>query len=368
MLGYPSCSANLCREEFVDPDKGNERLRRIIRNLVNVAIPLDPGAFRLFLAMLVFVHHFSGFALGSFAVYVFFQLSGFWVQRMWTSRYVGTNQPYATYLISRLWRLAPNMLLVSALAVPVLLIIGVPSDQLFSSGFSQLIISTSFLVGYAWLNYLPVGSAWSLDVEMQFYLIAPILIAALVRFGIWRPLLLSGLITICFSQFSLPPTLPKYLVFFIIGAIAAHINWRPSNRMAKLSAGLVVVIVIGIFNSPVRDILIGGASPGPNHFLNPEFNALLAVLAVPYAIYTTSRSSDSDDRMLADLSYIIYLLHWVAMQWFFTISGSFLHRLPSAALCFVIVPLVALGIWRWFDFPLNKARGRWVNKRQVQKD
>ncbi len=38
-----------------------------------------PGYFRLFLAALVFLHHSSRLHLGTFAVYIFFILSGYWI-------------------------------------------------------------------------------------------------------------------------------------------------------------------------------------------------------------------------------------------------------------------------------------------------
>lgn len=69
--------------------------------------------------------------------------------------------------------------------------------------------------------------------------------------------------------------------------------------------------------------------------------------------------------MMADLSYIIYLLHWVAMQWFFSIEGPFLDRLAVAATCFAVVPAASWLIWRYYDRPLNQMRGRWVSSRQV---
>lgn len=121
---------------------------------------------------------------------------------------------------------------------------------------------------------------------------------------------------------------------------------------------LPVLLLIG---EPVDQVLADGTVHC--YLFNPAYNALLTVLAMPFAIYTTGRTSDGDDRMLADLSYIIYLLYWAAMQWFFAISKSFLHRLPATATCFVLIPTVAFAIWRWFDHPINIARSRWVDKR-----
>jgi peptidoglycan/LPS O-acetylase OafA/YrhL len=332
-----------------------------------LALPLRPGAFRLFLAMLVFVHHFSSFALGGYAVYVFFVLSGFWVQQMWTDRYARTRFPYATYIVSRVWRLAPVMALVSLMTVPLLLIIGVPQTQVFAADPAALLFSSVLLLGYSWLPYGPVGSAWSLDVEMQFYLLAPALAWLSASFGS-RPLLVGALVcSLAFSQLAQIPVLPKYILFFSLGMVAARSRWRPSRRLAALSGGGFVALVALVLVSPWRDILIVGAHPGPLHAYNLPFNVLLALISIPFAIRTTGEASDADDRMMADLSYIVYLLHWVAMQWFFTIEGTFLRRLVVAALCFAAVPAASWLIWRFVDRPLNRLRAKWVRSRMTDR-
>ncbi|NTZ42918.1 hypothetical protein G7A66_07425 [Altererythrobacter sp. SALINAS58] len=118
--------------------------------------------------MLVFVHHFSSFAVGGSAVYVFFMLSGFWIQRMWCARYAKARSPYFTYAISRLWRLAPVMIVVSVLTVPLLMFLEVREVGIAGTQTAHFIFSTIFFLAYAWLDYLPIAPAWSLDVEMQF--------------------------------------------------------------------------------------------------------------------------------------------------------------------------------------------------------
>jgi peptidoglycan/LPS O-acetylase OafA/YrhL len=330
-----------------------------------VAWPVQPGAFRLFLAMLVFVHHFSSLGFGPYAVYVFFVLSGFWVQTMWTQRYAKTRDPYLTYMVSRVWRLAPVMALVSLIAVVLLPAAGVPREQVFSANPLHLLFSSVALLGYSWLSYGPVGSAWSLDVEMQFYIVAPLLASLVASTWGRRGLLLAAaLCSIVFALVVETPILPKYILFFVVGMAAARTRWQPSGRSATLSAIVFGVLVIGLALTPWRDILIGGANPSARHLQwNPLYNVVLGVSSIPFAIYTTRQPSDAPDRMMADLSYIIYLLHWVAMQWFFRVEGPFIARLEFAGLSFAVVPTAAWAIWRYYDKPLNVARARWVSSR-----
>ena len=44
---------------------------------------------------------------------------GYWLQLMWDGRYRHTRGPYATYLVSRFWRLAPVMLVASGVVIAV---------------------------------------------------------------------------------------------------------------------------------------------------------------------------------------------------------------------------------------------------------
>jgi len=345
----------------------------VLRVPRKVMWPVDPGAYRLFLAMLVFVNHYSSVGIGSYAVYVFFVLSGYWVQTMWTARYARARRPYFTYLVSRLWRLSPVMVLVSLITVILLPLAGVPKAQVFAAPPWQLALSSTFLLGYSWLKYLPVGSAWSLDVEMQFYIVAPLLALAVAnKRGRMILLVLAGICSALVAIYShtpiavLSPTpiLPKYIFFFVVGMASARVRWQPSGTLAAWSAGAFILLVVVLALTPLRDILIGGANPTARHqMLNQPYNIVLALTSIPFAIYTTRQKSDANDRMMADLSFIIYLAHWAGMQWFFQIKEPFSKRLLVAAICFATVPVISWLIWRYFDRPINRARARWVESR-----
>ena len=335
-------------------------MNRAFDTVRRLAVPTGPGAFRLWLALLVFAHHLSSFGLGPFAVYLFFAISGFWMHRMWQGRYRTARAPLRTYAVSRFWRLAPVMMVANLLTLPFLLGLGVPRSQVLGEPI-HLALSSVVLLGYAWLDYLPVGAAWSLDVEAQFYLVLPLLVLLLARVPVWAWLGLTGGVGLVFALLvDAPPTLPQYLFYFAIGMAASHENWRVPNALAWTSAAAVSTVVVVLTVTPLRDVLWGGAEPGPLFDWNPALNAVLAIVAMPYALWTVGQPDDAKDRMFGDLSYIVYLLHWAAMQWFFLQEGSVLERLPAAALCFAIVLPLSYGVWRWIDRPLQLRRAAWV--------
>jgi peptidoglycan/LPS O-acetylase OafA/YrhL len=331
--------------------------------IVPDALQGSPGAFRLLLAMLVFVHHFSSFGVGTAAVLIFFILSGFWLQRMWSNKYVHVRSPYLTYLVSRLWRLTPVMLLCTLAILAVDFALGINLDKLSGQDPWPVLFTSIFLVGYSWLDYMPVGPAWSLDIEMRFYLLAPLLSVITA----WRGRVALALLCTAASLASFWLTertlLANYILFFLIGINASIDDWKPGKRMALASAALVVLSLIAVLLSPWRSLLIGGANPGPLFIYNPIFCAWLAILAAPLAIYTVHRPSEPTDRMMADLSYIIYLFHWLGVEWFQRVKGPFLERFEVAAVCFAVIPIMSWLVWRYFDRPVNRARDRWVKSR-----
>ena len=331
--------------------------------LQRVAWPTGPGAFRLWLALLVFVHHMSSFGVGPFAVYVFFALSGYWLQLMWTGRYRKAQHAYLTYLASRFWRLAPMMVLANVLTVPFLMWIGVGEGTVLAEPL-HLAISSVVMLGYAWLDYLPVGAAWSLDVEAQFYVLLPLLAALVLRGPGIAWLALAASISLAAALWlDTPPTLAQHLFFFAAGMLAARHRWEPGVRAAYASAALVVGVLIFLTVSPWAGIVWGGADKGPLFVWNPVLNVALSVAALPFALWTVRRRSDGIDRAFGDLSYIVYMLHWAAMQWFFTLEGSVMHRLPYAAAAFLVIGALSLAVWYAFDRPINAARTRWVAAR-----
>lgn len=328
--------------------------------------PALPGNFRFYLALTVFVHHFSRLALGSYAVMVFFVLSGFWVETMWAEKYRNTRKPYWTFIASRFWRLIPLLLLVSVLMLGARWVLGLLPGDLTQSDPLHLALSSLALIGYSQLPVGLVGPAWSLDIEMQFYLVAPLLAAITGRRWFMLFLGLALALSIGWALAGLPISLGHYLAFFVIGMAAARFRWKPSPGLGWLSLVATGVVVVGLIASPWRELVLGGAHRGPLFVYNEHLSALLAAISVPFAIYTVNQPSDPADRMMADLSYVLYLLHAIAVLWFYQVTGPFSARLLVAAVSFLVVPLLSYAIWKWFDHPINRARVRWVNARRIE--
>ena len=324
-----------------------------------------PGMFRLFLALAVFFHHISRLAIGTAAVYIFFSLSGYWIFKMYTGRYSATKQRYFTYMVSRAWRLLPVFLLINLGMLGYMLFRGTLSHYWAGTNHVHFILSNFLILGYSSLHFQPIVPAWSLDVEIEFYFIAPILILLFTQLkspGLW--ILVAGSISLIAALLRNPVPLLHYIVFFVAGMAAASANWRPSGKLGIASIGVTAFLIAACLASPWRGLLLIGRHAGPLAAYSVETNVILALLMIPYAMYTTSQRGFGADGMFGDLSYVIYLLHWPAVLWVGQHADGFEHKLPYSAMALVMVLIVSFGISRFYDHPINSMRARWVNSRK----
>ena len=319
-----------------------------------------PGALRLILAFAVFLHHTTSYNLGMSAVLLFFVLSGYWVATMWTRTYSKTSAAYFTFLVSRVWRIVPVFALCSAVAWALLLWRGgAPEDV---GGLWRQLFSNVMILGYNSLPFQANLPGWSLDMEMQFYLIAPLFVF-LVSKNVY---FLAGCVLLSILSQSLggAATVAPFLRFFGIGVASAAHGFAPSRRLAygSLFATLAVLLVWGVIF--FKNLALGG---GEGHLLafGARTNLLIAVMATPWALYTTRQKTGSTDRMFGDLSYIFYLLHWSVIGAIGTGEGSYANRLFLCSEALVVIFAASWLIWRLFDQPIGKWRSAWVSGRKI---
>jgi peptidoglycan/LPS O-acetylase OafA/YrhL len=335
---------------------------------------MKPGLFRYVLAMTVFVHHLTRLSIGNMAVYIFFVLSGYWIAVMWTGRYAKSERPFSTFYLSRSLRLIPTFVLINFLAVLVWMFVlhrgiveGNPDNLLHS------LASNVIIFGYASLATQFLVPAWSLDIEIQFYLLAPLLIPLVLRWP-GPALLASGLLAVgAFVVFGNDlitaeghGSLLSYLLFFTIGMAAALTHWRVPAWLGRLSLGsglAIILLIIGL--APLRDLLTGGAGPhGALFTYNLILNAALALVFAPFALSTTQHRGGPMDAMFGEMSFVVYLVHWPAVLIVGERYGSLpaLERLPYVVAAILLSMVVTYGLWWFFDGPVNRWREIFIDR------
>ena len=319
----------------------------------------SPGAFRLILALAVFLHHSTGFNIGMSAVLIFFVLSGYWVATMWAHTYAHTRTPYLTYLISRVWRITPVFALCSLISWILLLVregrpesVGNLAHQLFSN---------ILILGYNSLPFQANVPGWSLDMEIQFYLVAPLIIFLIYRSA--YAVFICLLISVCSKWLGGGVTVAPFMYFFGIGVAAAILDLKPTPRLAWTSLFATLAIIVFCLALLAKTMVFGPFTDQPLLAFSSRTNTLIAVTMIPWALYTVRQESSSNDRMLGDLSYIFYLLHWSVLGALRAGEGDYLHRFLICAFALVLILAASWFIWAYYDRPINRLRAQWVARR-----
>jgi peptidoglycan/LPS O-acetylase OafA/YrhL len=345
---------------------------------LNPGIPtsLKPGAFRLFLAAVVLVSHSSRFDFGDWAVYTFFILSGYWIHTMWVRKYSRTRTPVRVFLASRALRILPVFWLANILSTAVQVAIDPTFLKPAAGEWSQSTAwaSNVLLFGYAVLPHTQgaMHAAWSLDVEMQFYLVVPLVAFLLSRPGhglAWRRVLVA-LCLVGFAFFfantaPLSRNVGYYGLFFLIGIMSASGGRPPDRKVVWLSVGLFLVAAAACWVNPewrhLAENSKHGASIADLH-QKRVFQALLALASAPIALATVRLPSGESDRSLGEITYIVYLAQWPVMTLHSVFFGEVppLARIPSILGAWCIVGVLSVAIFRYYDQPLERIRKSWV--------
>ncbi len=332
-----------------------------------------PGLFRLFLAWVVMASHTMVFRFGTASVYLFFVLSGYWICAMWEKKYLRCSAPYRTFMVSRFWRLIPVLLICNLLMVPIVWCTPGRWPPEVEQIWNPLWWVKSSAILFSSWQYLLLAPAWSLDAEMRFYFLAPILllVARWLRTynRLWSTFLFGGAAFLGMLAWALLELKTgRNFAFFFVGCLAYESAWIPSRSQVFLSLGAFAGIIVASFwYHPLHFVTWGGGAPFPPDIAHVQISLsiVVALALVPWAIHTVHQRSPMADRSLGDLAYSLYLVHPVVI--------SFGHLImPKAFAAPLTVHLVsfllAFMIYRYLEQPVEVYRRRFVDRRLRKKE
>lgn len=266
-----------------------------------------------------FLHHLLH--RGDFGVPLFFALSGYII----ACPFLGTKPPpMRAYFMRRITRLEPpyiiSMLVIFLLKVVV-------------SGFAIAALLPHLLASLVYLHGILYGApslinvvAWSLEVEWQFYLLAPLLFALVVRLrsgwrwsGLWLLILTGGWIHQQADALpgALALSLLHYFGFFVAGVWVATCegrwprgqgNWRHDLLGLAAAAGTVWILL----------------RLSQWQFLLPATTALF-VFAVLRGPLLRAILGWWPVHCIGAMCYSIYLYHFLVVS----VVGRVLHHVPG---------------------------------------
>lgn len=295
---------------------------------------IPPGAFRFLLAVGVVISHISALDVGRLAVLLFFYLSGYWTARIWSEKFgKGATLRYYAARFLRIWPLYILVMVAAAMARG-----------------QDIHIENLTLFGVAATHRDPTGVSWSLDIELQFYLILPLVVAACHRLPL--SVVTIGCVLVgavgCWlaSQFDIG-TVAKYLPAFVLGVLTHVKAWRPGRRSAILSLFAFLALSGATMLTPFisKDV--------PDPFDQDIYGFFWMLPLLPYVARSLTCPSGPLDRHFGNLSFPLYLVHFpiIALAQTHFGNGIFIKMLAVAA-----AAILAILLYRYVDRPIDKFR------------
>lgn len=331
------------------------------------------------------VRYIPVLAWGGLAVDLFMMLSGFLMAHHYLlrQRQEPWDQPstWGRFWTRRFFRIAPlyyGVLVLALLLGPWLgaqreaIAAAWPStatspQRYLDQSASNLVAHLSFLFGalpdYAFRTALP---DWSIGLEMQFYLVFPLLMMAMARFGAVATSIV--LVVACawaqwhwsgwFHRFEMPAFLPLKLYVFLagigiaLGRARGRLQWP---LLLSLGVCVLVAVVERTSEAWARLPLVLGL-----YYLMDD-GSLPGLARMARAVGVVRRVMSAPlSRFCGDTAYGFYLVHllillpvagWLARQPAYVGSPAGLRF----ALCFVVVGAIAYALawalYRWIEQP-----------------
>ena len=289
----------------------------------------DIDGLRAIAVLAVLLYHVGGFGLtGGFGgVDVFFVISGYLITTIIQREIESGTFSLLNFYERRIRRIFPALVAVTVVATLVSAMLLLPEDfkEYGKSLLNLMAISSNYYfmrkTGYfdAAASEKPLLHTWSLAVEEQFYIVFPLLLLVLSRFG--RRAVIAGLTALAFASFL---------------ASAATLENAPA-RAFFATPGRVWELLIGVLTAVMGPALItsrlhrealaalGLALIGYGYFFYTDATpfpgpaALAFCLGAAFIIYAgTSGGETLTARMLSSplvasiglISYSVYLWHW----------------------------------------------------------
>ncbi len=276
----------------------------------------------------VLYHAGLGFAGGYVGVDVFFVISGYLIVGLIHQEMVEKRFSFLDFYGRRIRRLYPALFVVLA-AVTGWVIWKMLWVDLIDYGKSLLsaVAYVSNIYFFAQTGYFtedatikPLLHTWSLAVEEQFYLVAPLLLLPLVRFlsARGRLVVLSSLVVLSFAACVVGTGKDRNLAFFLapfrawelgLGGLLALVeaNGLRARRWFAEGCGIVGLVLIGYAVLAFQLYL-----PFPGwHAAVPCLGAALVIVAGSAPGTLTSRLlALGPMKFVGKISYPLYLWHW----------------------------------------------------------
>ena len=308
---------------------------------------------------------------GFVGVDVFFVISGYLITKIIYDDLSNERYSIARFYERRIRRIVPALIPVYLFVCVGALLLYFPSE---GREIGRTVVSSIFFVSnilfYAKSGYFDAGAktspllhTWSLSVEEQFYIVLPLLLVLILRFGFAVQRYVFVALTIISFVASvvmvrLQPEAAFYLLPFrawelMLGSLIS-IGVVPAIRsrpLAEIVAGGGLLLIIGSI------LLISEKMPFPGLLAAPACLGAAALIHAGASFQTlpTRLLSLAPARFVGLISYSLYIWHWPVIVFYASRTGE-LDKADKLILLAIITALAILS-WRFVERPFRKPHG-----------
>lgn len=328
------------------------------------------------LPVILFHAGFSWFSGGYVGVDIFFVISGYLITSILLKEMESGTFSIATFYERRARRILPALLFVMICCLPFAYLWMTPQQlKDFSLAFIAVSLFSSNVLFWRKEDYFapaaeenPLLHTWSLAVEEQFYIVFPLLLIMLWKFG-KQPLFYLTLALSCFSLLLAEwgwrnhPSANFYLLpsrawELGVGALCGfYLYKRTVTSSQSLSLLGLALIIYSIF-------MFNEGTPSPSlYILVPVAGTAFIIIFCNKDTVTYKLLSPRYMVGIGVLSYSAYLWHQPLMAFarIKAIPGP--HWGGMLLLCLLSL-LLAYFSWKYVERPFRKPRDSWVNTRE----
>lgn len=261
------------------------------------------------------------FWYGNLAVAAFIVLSGFCLQLSLFNRADGKIANLKVFYRRRARRILPPYYAALIASIAVALLVTqhqkVPPFDRYVPVTVDNVLAHAFLVHNfvpAWM-YKINGVLWSIAIEAQLYVVFPLLVLGMAKFGRFSILAvcsaLAWMAVLCIPV--APKLYPWYVPLFVLGMASAHLAFRP-NLLLGTRPWIARIVGFGALGGTIG----AAVQDAPLYVQDPFVGVAVACLC--YVLTTTSQGpivnvlSWPPLVMLGTFSYSLYLMHHPVQQ------------------------------------------------------
>jgi peptidoglycan/LPS O-acetylase OafA/YrhL len=322
------------------------------------------------LCVLAFHVGLPGFSGGFVGVDVFFVISGYLITGIIADEIAATGRlDFKKFYVRRIRRVMPALFVVLALTwLAAWALLSLPHFDSFNDSFLAAIFSVSNIHYFLSADYFdavsevkPLLHTWSLGVEMQFYLVWPLLLVLVLRPGRPRALLwlclAVGLLTLA-ANVMLLDWVPQH--YQVDNAAAAAFYLTPLRMYEfAIGGGLVwlqtyplrgrwlaeILLASGLGLIALSALVFTEGTPFPSYFVLVPCTGAALIIYAEGARFGRAVLSAFPVRYFGEISYSLYLCHWPVVVFYRYVQHYYLARPPAPSdAVFMIALTVALAI------------------------